>query len=216
MPDVGQLSVDVIGARECYWFLMHRHYAKRVPSITHAFGLLDGGFMSSTIRGVVTFGTPASATLRDGVAGPEYSAIVLELNRLALLDNQPNEASRLVSGALRLLPSPTIVVSYADCSQGHVGYVYQACNFIYTGLSAKRTDWKIKGLEHLHGQTIADISRGQIDRVGYMRDKFGDDFYLEDRSRKHRYLYLIGDRRQRAAMKAALRYKTEPYPKRAI
>ena len=31
---------------------------------------------------------------------------------------------------------PKIVVSYADTSKGHVGYVYQATNFIYTGMSA--------------------------------------------------------------------------------
>ena len=51
----------------------------------------------------------------------------------------------LVGRSLRLLPKPSVVVSYADTAQGHVGYVYQAANFIYTGLSAKRTDWKKTG-----------------------------------------------------------------------
>jgi hypothetical protein len=46
-----------------------------------------------------------------------------------------------------------------------------------------------------------------------MREKYGDDFYLEDRPRKHRYVYACGSRKQRAAMLAALRYTVEPYPK---
>ena len=114
---------------------------------------------------------------------------------------------------LRLLPKPSVVVSYADTAQGHVGYIYQATNFIYTGLSAKRTDWKIKGREHLHGATVADESRGQEKRAEWMREKYGDDFYLEDRPRKHRYVYLCGNKQQRAAMRSALRYPVEPYPK---
>jgi len=96
---------------------------------------------------------------------------------------------------------------------GHVGYVYQATNFIYTGLSAKRTDWKIKGMEHLHGATVADMSRGQSNRAEFMRDKFGDDFYLAERSRKHRYVYFVGNKFQKAKLKSALRYPVEQFPK---
>jgi hypothetical protein len=106
-----------------------------------------------------------------------------------------------------------VVVSYADTGVGHVGYVYQATNFLYTGLSAKRTDWKLKGREHLHGASIADLSRGQEHRAEWMRETYGDDFYLQDRPRKHRYVYLHGGKRDRVAMREALRYPVEPYPK---
>ncbi len=33
-----------------------------------------------------------------------------------------------------------IIVSYADTSQNHHGYIYQATNWIYTGLTKKNTD----------------------------------------------------------------------------
>lgn len=117
-----------------------------------------------------------------------------------------------------MLPKPSIVVSYADCGQGHVGYVYQACNFMYTGLSAKRTDWKIRGQEGMHGQSVADISKkaaglGRGARAAFMRDRFGDDFYLADRPQKHRYIYIVGSRSQRKKIRRALRYSVEPYPK---
>lgn len=77
----------------------------------------------------------------------------------------------------------------------------------------QRTFQKIKGLEHLHGTTVADISRGKENRADYMREKFGGDFFLEDRSRKHRYFYFLGSKMQVKEMKQQLPYQIEPYPK---
>ena len=189
-------------------WLLRKHYAKRMCPISYAFGLYD----QEKLIGIVTYGIPSSSSLRMGICGFDYIENVMELNRLCC-DNQPNMASMLVGRSLQMLPKPLIVVSYADTKQGHVGYVYQATNFIYTGLSAKRTDWKIKGMEHLHGATIADMSRGQENRANWMREKFGDDFYLEDRSRKHRYIFLLGNKNEKKTMSKALKYKIEPYPK---
>lgn len=187
------------------WFTQ-KHYAHRIPSVSFAFALYIDGIM----RGVVSYGTPASSSLLKGVCGKEHASKVLELNRLIIEEDCPkNSASFLVGRSLRLLPKPSIVVSYADTAQGHVGYIYQACNFLYTGLSAKRTDWKIKGQEEKHGATIADKSRGMKNRAQYMRDTYGDDFYLEERSRKHRYIYFCGAEHERKA----LLYPVEPYPK---
>lgn len=202
------LSISKIPTKEAEPWLLIRHYAKRKCPISYAFGAYRGG----DLLGVVTYGTPASSTLREGIAGKEWSESVLELNRLCCV-SEKNMASILVGRSLRMLPKPSIVVSYADTAQGHIGYIYQATNFIYTGLSAKRTDWKIKGREHLHGVTVADESRGQVNRAEWMREKYGDDFYLEDRPRKHRYIYLCGDSRQRIAMQSSLRYQQEKYPK---
>jgi hypothetical protein len=101
----------------------------------------------------------------------------------------------------------------AEDEMYHIGKIYQATNFIYTGLSAKRTDWKIKGLEHLHGATIADLSRGKENRAEWMRQKYGDNFYLEDRPRKHRYFYFIGSKNDCKKMKKMLPSNIEPYPK---
>ena len=200
------MKVLSIQSYETEPWLLKKHYAKRFPPISFAFGLYE----QSVLVGVCTYGMPSSATLRDGIAGAENAKFVLELNRLCIESNNKNAASFLVGRSLRLLPKPSIVVSYADTAQNHVGYVYQACNFMYTGLSAKRTDWKIKGMEHLHGQTIVDMSRGHGSRADFMREKFGDDFYLLDRSRKHRYIYVTGKNK---ALVNAINYTQEPYPK---
>ena len=202
------MQVKRISRAECEPFILGIHYAKRWPSVSYAFGL----FSEDELIGVVTYGTPPSAPLRRGVAGDLYKNKVLELNRLCLKYNRKNEASRLVGASLRMLPE-SIVVSFADSTQGHTGYVYQACNFLYCGLSAKRTDWKVRGKEHLHGQTIADEFRGRKDRAAAMREKYGDDFYLAPRPRKHRYVYFVGSKTFKKHARLALKYPVEEYPK---
>lgn len=205
-------EVRPIAREACAPFILGIHYARRWPSISYAFGL----FKSAELVGVVTYGTPPSATLRKGIAGEAFARQVLELNRLCLRHNLKNEASMLVGRSLKLLPKNRVVVSFADISQAHTGTVYQAANFTYCGLSAKRTDWKVKGKEHLHGQTVADEFRGVKNRAAAMREKYGDAFYLEPRPRKHRYVIFVGDKNFKKAAKAALRYAVQPFPKAVV
>lgn len=205
------MKVISIKPQETYEWLIKIHYARRIPSITYAFGLYENNEM----LGCVTYGCPASPFLCEGIAGKPNKRIVFELNRLVFKKTVKNGPSFLVSQSLKMLPKPTIVVSFADTHQGHIGYVYQATNFIYTGLSAKRTDWKVKGMEHLHGKTMADMAKNSCGggKAEYMREKYKDDFYLEERSRKHRYIYICANRKDKKRLLSELLYKQEPYPK---
>ena len=106
-----------------------------------------------------------------------------------------------------------VIVSYADTSKNHHGYIYQATNWIYTGLSAEFKDYYIRGMEHLHNGTIMDMSRGQENRVEWLRQKFGNDLIMIERPRKHRYFIFIGNKKDCKKMKQMLPYKIEPYPK---
>lgn len=203
------MRVEEIPRLECEPFIIGIHYAKRWPSISYAYGL----YIDGELCGIVTYGTPPSSPLKRGIAGDNNKGDVLELNRLCLKYNRSNEASKLVSSSLKLLPKNKIIISFADTSQGHTGIVYQACNFTYHGLSAKRTDWKVKGKEHLHGQTIADEFRGVKNRAQAMRDKYGDDFYLEPRPRKHRYIYIVGSKTYKKRISKEIKYRQEEFPK---
>lgn len=187
------------------------HYAKRKPSISYIYGL----YLDGDIVGCISYGTPPSSPLRKGLAGNENAGKVLELNRLVLKNNLKNEASLLIGQSLKLLKSDfgeCYVVSFADTEQEHIGTVYKATNFIYCGLSAKRTDWKIRGREHLHGYTVADEFRGVENRAAAMREKYGDDFYLKDRPRKHRYIYVVCSKTRRKNMINSIKYKVEEFP----
>ena len=205
--DTEGYAVKQIDNKETYSFLLNIHYAKRIPSISFSYGL----FETNELVGVICYGTPASSTLCRGICGDKWQKNVLELNRLVLRNNKPNEASRLVGASLKLLPTPRIIVSFADTEQNHAGTVYQATNFIYTGLSAKFRDPRVKGLEHQHHATYAHgLTNKQV------IEKYGEaNVYFVQRSRKHRYIIFIGTKKQRQQMKADLRYEMLPYPKGA-
>ena len=201
-----EYRVEQIEKQDTHWFMLNLHYAKRIPSISYSYGLIH----NNDLVGVVTYGTPPSSTLCRGICGDAYQQHVVELNRLVLKNNVKNEASRLVGGSMKLLPTPKIVVSFADSAQDHYGYVYQATNFIYTGLSAKFVDPQVKGLEHQHHATYAHglTNKEVIEKYG------SENVYFIERSRKHRYIKFLGNKREIKTMMASLKYDVLPYPKK--
>ena len=199
-------KVEIIQKEKGKEWILNKHYAKRMPPITFLYGLIS----NNIIIGICSFGTPASNAIRSVYS--DYN--LLELNRLCVNEGlEKNTLSYFLAKCLQLIPKPNIVVSYADTSKGHHGYIYQATNWIYTGLSAKVKDYKIKGMEHLHTSTIFDMSRGQKDRGKWLKEKFGDDLYFAERDRKHRYFYFCGNKKQRKDMLQKLKFKIEDYPK---
>ena len=202
-------AVRPVSRSDCEPFILEIHYAKRFPSVSYPFGL----FHDEELVGIVTYGTPFSSTLRKGICGDDYKLDVLELNRLVLKYNRPNEACRLVGKSLRQLPKNKIIVSYADTAQDHLGVVYQATNFLYSGLSAKRTDTVVAGKEHLHSQSVVDEFRGQPNRAQLMRDKYGDALRTVQRPRKHRYVFFHGDKKWKKQVLEDFRYPIKDYPR---
>jgi hypothetical protein len=171
-------------------WIMGKHYAKRMPPISFAFGLYE----DALVVGICTYGMPASPFLCMGVCGEENKNNVIELNRLCIDTDKRNAASTLVGRSLQMLPKPSIVVSYADVAQHHVGYVYQACNFLFTGTSKERTDM------------AGDCGH-------HSRHNKGDRNNRIDRSSKHRYVFFVGDKKEKRRLRTDLRYEVLPYPK---
>ena len=184
------MQVIPIKSQDTHNWLKYIHYAKRIPNIMYAFGLYD----DNKLLGIVTYGMPASPFLCKGIAGEENKNIVLELNRLVFENPIKNGASILVGNSLKLLPKPSIVVSYADTAQGHVGYVYQACNFMFTGTTKERTDMASEDGKH-------------------SRHSKGNSTQRVFRSAKHRYIFICGNKTQKKSLLNQIKYKQEPYPK---
>jgi len=185
-----EYSVISISHEETRHFILNIHYAKRMPSISYAYGLIQNG----ALVGVITYGMPASPFLCIGICGENYKERVLELNRLCLLNNKKNEASMLIGRSLRLLPKPSIIVSYADTAMKHSGFVYQATNFLFTGTTKERTD-----MASINGK--------------HSRHNDGDKNKRQFRSSKHRYVYFLGSKKELSEMKKSLKYPIMKYPK---
>ena len=185
--------------------VVKNHYLHRTCPCSKAYKLTDG----EDIVGVVTYGVPCSSTLIRGICGDEEMHNVYELNRLWVRDDVPrNGESFLVGNTLHYLDRE-IIVSYSDTSVGHVGYIYQATNFLYCGLSKEFFDIRVKGLEGQHNATFANsITYEEI------IEKYGlENVYFAERPRKHRYVYFNANRKRKRELMSKLRYEVLPYPK---
>jgi len=217
MRVASEFYIDSIPSKESYPWLLKKHYARRIPSISYAFGLYN---KFDLLVGICTYGRPIAHSLIKNAFGGDYQEEFLELNRLVVNDGLPkNTLSYFVSQSLKILPKPKVIVSYADSSQNHHGYIYQATNWVYTGLSAEFKDYMIKGYEHLHSASIMDKvgrsdSNGHLNKVELLKKKYGEEnIYMVDRPRKHRYFFFIGDKKEKKDMLNKLKYKICPYPK---
>lgn len=180
--------------KEAIDFLLPKHYSGRKPSITYAFGWI----INDQLVAVCTFGKPASPYLCSGVCGEEYKDKVYELNRLCRIEQLKNPISQFVGGCLRELSSQDlIIVSYSDTAMNHHGYIYQACNFIYTGMNKKRTDKYTEGNKHARH---------------YDNDK--QNGLRKVRSSKHRYIFFATkNKKLKKEYFDNLNYPILPYPK---
>ena len=187
-------------------FVIEHHYSHGIHNGPMTWGLFDGG----ELTGVIAFATPSSENVTASVFGPDRRRAVTELHRLVLLDRMPyNSESWFIVRGLRALkaerPNYRAVLSFADATEGHIGTIYQASNAIYTGTSGR--------------------ARFYLDSTGRLRHprQNGHNVTLAEaaakgwtptmREGKHRYLFLLGTRRERAESMRLLRLTSMPYPK---
>ena len=203
-------EVKTISTHDCREWILKKHYLKRMTSFSYSFGL----FYNLEIVGVCTFGNAIPMQMKKSICGEKHMDKVYELNRLITNDDlKKNATSFFVSSCLRMLPKPMIVVSYADKSFGHTGYIYQATNFLYTGESHTQKDWKLKGREHIHSRTLMDEFAFESNRVEKLKQKYGEQLYQVERPAKNRYVFFCGTKKQKRQFQKNKKFDVQPYPK---
>jgi hypothetical protein len=202
---VRELKVKPIQSWETTEWLLNKHYANRIPPITMAFGL----FINNIIRGICTFGPPCRAFNNGEHIFNDLLVDTFELNRLCVDDDlDKNMLSRFIALVFKELPKPVCLISYADHNMGHHGYIYQATNWIYTGLNKIHdTEYIIDG-KPIHSRTLTN--KGITAPKEWAKK---NNIETKGNSSKHRYLYFIGTKAMKKNMLKKLKLKTHPYPK---
>jgi len=194
------MTVIELTSSICKKWLLEKHYAKRMPPINVAFGVM----VEKRLQGVCTFAIPASRF--------SFSKQPYELNRLVTNDDLPkNTLSFFVGKALQMFPEPSIIVSYADENYGHHGYIYQATNWIYTGRSSAEKRVFLDGKE-LHRRTLYD--KYGTSSIPKLKD-MGFDVEVKKQLGKYRYFQTTGDKSDKRKFKKEIleKYDELPYPK---
>ena len=191
-----------------------KHYLHRVPHIMAHYGLYN---KSDMLLGVITFGIPPSPYLMK-ICGEEYKGSVLELNRLWCYDEAPrNSESFLISQGIKLLkkdkPEIKILVSFADTREGHLGYIYQASNWYFTGWSIPGGGSIVINGKEYHPKNLNNkYNTSDIERLKEILNT--QNIHYRPRSKKCRYVYFVSnDKKENEMLKGLCKYKIQDYPK---
>ena len=125
MINTKDIRVSHISFKDIKPWLLHKHYAHRIPSISYSFGL----FIDNELQAVCSFGHPVAHTLVKNVFGGEYQENVMELNRLCANEGLPrNTLSYFVSRCLKQLDLYGIVSAIQRCDgERHGKYAPLCC-----------------------------------------------------------------------------------------
>ena len=200
---IGRWTVQPASKDRVDAFVTAKHYSHK-PSIYWAgFQLVIGG----RVEGVCVYGQPSPPIQLHAFRERDFK--LYELTRLVVQTTEKNAASYLIGNSLQMLPAPCAVVSFADTEYGHAGIVYQATNWIYTGMTVSHDALYLIDGKKLHPMTLRDMG---ISNPKAWAAQSGAKI-LKPKG-KHRYFFLVGNRRQKKRMLAALRYPVVPgYPK---
>ena len=193
--------VEQIDVRE---FCRRWHYTNTGGNMTWNYGLYDG----DVLVGVVSYNLPTREAC-GSVFGEQHLERVAHMGRLVCADEAPrNSESRLIAGSLTHLSDDKGfwgVLTYAAQDEGHIGYVYQATNAIYTGTGGDSSYWVDQdGKRRGTKQGTAANARRMAKSQGWIK---------HPSLPKHRYVYILGTPAERRARRKLLKLPSLPYPK---
>ncbi|MFQ5874639.1 MAG: DNA methyltransferase [Dehalococcoidia bacterium] len=193
--------IPILAAR---WLIEAHHYSHSLPGGTR---LAFGVFVGKSLLGALTLGVgPFNAYRLVSGAGPHHC---MTLTRLWLSDELPrNSESRTLGLVLRALKRHTslkFLVTYADPAQGHLGIIYQATNWAYTGLSEPMPLYDLGDGKRRHSRSLSH-AYGTHSLQHFANHDV--PLKLVPQNAKYRYVFFL-DR----SWRSGLRVPVLPYPK---
>ncbi len=170
------------------------------------------------VLGVVSFGTTCFAPSRGIIArlAAEFALPVYQLCRGGTVPTATmNTPSRIVSGAMRAFRSDRgdcVIVAYSDREYNEVGTIYQACNALYTGVTAPKnqSNYVING-KSMSGWMVR--KRFGTRAMSVLR-RIDPKVVKRPLSSKYRYIFVQAPRKVKARFADRLQALIRPYPRR--
>lgn len=211
--------------------IVKNHYSHKWSLCQVAYGVfyitdIESAFFDAKEEkfiGCMVFGQPVGRSAAESVSSKISVTEVFELTRLFIHDGYgKNIESYCLMKAIQFLkrdfPEIKAIITYADGEQGHKGTIYQACNFYYQGNSslALMPNYSISltgpPYQWIHSRTISSTYGSH--NVEHLKKKIGYTFWRKKESTKHRYVYLLGNKKEKRLILANLKHPFETsYPK---
>lgn len=191
------------------------HYSGVMPDACQdafaAWNHLDG------LIGAVAYGPGGNNKTFSAIWKEATTKNARELIRLWVHPNAPkNTASLIVARSLKLLPKEvSMIVTFADSGQEHVGTVYQALNFYYLGMSSSGIRYVDNSGFEVTSRLANVYRKRQPARFGGMtlkqiRNELGWKPVVSHP--KHRYGLGVGV--QKKKINRMLKEMAQPFPKK--
>lgn len=197
-----RVNIRYCSHRAARYAVENWHYSGVMPT---GKAVMIGVWEDSSYRGVVIFSRGSAPRL--GQSWGVSNIQVCELTRIALREHQ-TPVSQVVASALRMLkqtnPGLRVVFSFADPEQNHHGGVYQAGNWIYTGVSEMRVRYWIHG-RYFHERSVHNF--GWKNQLSWIKEHVDPSACTVTSLGKHRYAMPL-DR----GMRRYVRQYSQPYP----
>lgn len=195
------LLIDRCSFKAAKYAVENFHYSRRMPSakLVHY-----GVWEDHAFTGAVIFGRGANNNMLK-----PYGLKVTEgceLVRIALSEHR-HTVTQIVSICLRLLkkenPGLRLVVSYSDSRQNHLGKIYQAGNWIYTGVVRSTPEYFING-RWRHQRYIS--------AMGWSLKTLPSNIRKKDGGNRYKYLYPLDKETREQITKLSKQYPKELRP----
>ena len=227
--DVRRISRDV--AKK---FVEKNHYSHKLSLCRIAYGVFykeddDSKFFKDEKKekliGCIVYSQPAGRSASESISPSIKKGEALELIRLCCLEGYgKNLESYVIGQSFKLLkkdfPKIKALISYADPEQNHRGGIYISTNWYYQGcgsvglmpnyslsLTKNPYNW-------MHSRTCSE--RFGSHNVEHLKNVIGHTFYRKMETQKHRYFYLICDKKTKKQILKTLVHKTQEYPKNNV
>lgn len=193
-------------------FILNYEWVGNMGTSKYAFGLFLGGHLAS----VVCYGPLVAPSKYSNILGTEFSKSVIQLCRGASTYWSPKWASsKLISYSLKLLRKMTkanIVVAYADPDAGEIGTIYQACNAYYLGQTSPGRGKRYLINGHLYDPRKVVKKFGSRSRNHLLT--VDPCFTTISIKPKHRYMFVLGSKKERKEILRRISPLIREYPKR--
>lgn len=202
------MKVAPCTARSAKYACERWHYSETAPASMLKLGVWDS---ENKFVGCMLYGYGSGKATRGDAYGLRKTHDIAELQRVAMRANHGLIVSQVVAAGVRIVkkhcPNLRMLISFADEGwRGHVGTIYQASGWIYTGVVRGRAAYIVKG-ERIHPRSTH--ARKWKNSLSWIRANVDPNAIVET-SLKHRYLYPLDDE-----VKKRIIPMSKPYPKRA-
>ena len=191
--------------------ITNNHYSHTWSSCKYALGL----YKNNLIVGVAVYGYPVGRNAALSISPIVKEKEVLELTRLWISDSEgKNTESWFLGQTFTWLKQHAnqikVLLSYVDPSFGHIGTIYKASNWLYQGSDIRTADYFMYkvGDECYHPRTM--FSKYKSNDMKVLKELI-PGVEIISMEKKHRYIYILADRRTKKKILQTLKHPVKPY-----